>query len=332
MAGFLGTMVVMTPTNPVHSNGAAASGVAHAWSQALASDPLSTDPYIPFEDREGVRVVQPLVAYGTNKPPYLIAHRGGAGIAPENSLSAFAESIELGVRYIETDVRTTSDGKAVIFHDATMDRMTDATGSISEKSWREVRSAVLRGTDEGVPLLEDVLGSFPGARFMVDVKDQRSVRPLADAIIATRSAGRVCVAGAWDGWLREVAHLVGPELGVALGWRSLAMFGMWPSATGRWRMRESESRMVYAHMPWKIGHVPVMADPARRRAIMATARRRNVGVMVWTVDEEHAARVLLDAGVMGVITDYPNKLRRVWQERGLWAASLPSDGARSLDW
>src|SRR4051812_12435948 len=83
------------------------------------------------------------------------AHRGGAGDGPENTLSAFARAVEVGYRYLETDVHVTADGVLVAFHDDVLDRVTDRTGRIRELPWSEVSEA--RVGEEPIPLLEELL-------------------------------------------------------------------------------------------------------------------------------------------------------------------------------
>ena len=79
------------------------------------------------------------MTYGEGSAPLAIAHRGGAGLAQENSLAAFGLASGLGLRYLETDVRATRDGHLVCFHDDTLDRVTSATGPVRSKSLRELR-------------------------------------------------------------------------------------------------------------------------------------------------------------------------------------------------
>src|SRR5271165_2783363 len=72
--------------------------------------------------------------------PAAFAHRGGAGHNPENSMRAFTFASGLGYLYLETDARSTADGKVIAFHDATLDRATDRTGTVSRLPWREVQT------------------------------------------------------------------------------------------------------------------------------------------------------------------------------------------------
>ena len=89
-----------------------------------------------------------------------IAHRGGAALAQENSLVAFALASGLGLRYLETDVRVTCDGQLVCFHDDTLDRVTSAAGPVRSKSLRELRALRINGI-EPIPTFDEALDAFP---------------------------------------------------------------------------------------------------------------------------------------------------------------------------
>lgn len=275
------------------------------------NNPLAEPPEITARPTGPIQLAKPVTRYAAIKPPYLIAHRGGAGIGPENSMTAFARSVELGCRYLETDVRTTCDNHAVAFHDATLDRTTDRTGALNKHNWRSVSKAIIRGSSEGIPLLEDVLGSFPGVRFMIDLKDRHSIPALTAAINRTNTASRVCLAGSWDSWLHQVRANCGPQLSLALGWRTLTTLLVAPrfAATSK---RHPNTGQTFAHVPWRIGRLAVMANPTKRALIHQAATRQGLGLMVWTVDCPHDAALLLAEGVTGIITDYPNKIRHLW--------------------
>ena len=104
------------------------------------------------------------------------AHRGGALEQPENSMRAFEAAIKLGYTYLETDAQVTSDGIVIAFHDDTLDRVTDLRGSVDQRSFTEISTTRIAGT-EPIPRLEDVLTAWPEARFNIDIKSDGVVEP-----------------------------------------------------------------------------------------------------------------------------------------------------------
>jgi glycerophosphoryl diester phosphodiesterase len=225
-------------------------------------------------------------------------------LAAENTLEAFRRSYHLGVRYLETDVRLSSDGRLVAFHDARLRRVTGARGRMRSRSLAELRElAVLNGGP--VLALEDLLAYFPDACFTLDVKDPGVIVPLAGLLRATGASSRVCVAGARGSWLRMLRLLTGDELCTALSWRDLVHLAARP------RGRYGDAR--FAHVPLRLGRVPVFRDD-----LVARAHDTGIRVIVWTVDDPDTMHRLLDNGVDGIITDRPDLLREVLISRGQW--------------
>src|SRR5947209_10685248 len=130
------------------------------------------------------------VPYLDHPRPLAFAHRGGAAHNPENSWAAFEHAARLGYAYLETDARSTSDGRLIAFHDAELDRVTDRTGRVRKLTWADVSAARINGTDE-IPLLEDLLGTFSELRFNIDLKDEGTIRPLNDVLRRTAGWERV---------------------------------------------------------------------------------------------------------------------------------------------
>ena len=116
--------------------------------------------------------------------PLLMAHRGGAGLWPENTLYGFKRAVDLGVDVLETEVRRTSDGVMVLMHDRTVDRTTNGTGAINAFNMGEVKALDAGFTwssdggqtfpfrDRGitVPALEEIFSTFPNMRINIDIK------------------------------------------------------------------------------------------------------------------------------------------------------------------
>ena len=251
------------------------------------------------------------MAYGEGPGPIAIAHRGGAGLGVENSMQAFARSTALGLRYLETDVRVTADGELVCFHDATLDGVTGGSGPVGRQTLRSVRALRVHGT-EPVPTLEEVLDAFPSAYVTVDVKDHAAIAPMVRLLRRPGVAERVCVAGAWDGWLERIRAEV-PGVATSLGWRALTVL----LACARTGVRPPPglASAPFAHVPVRLGRVPVFAD-----RVAHLAHDLGVRAVVWTVDDPALMHRLYDAGVDAVITDRPDLLREVLLARGQWPA------------
>lgn len=242
--------------------------------------------------------------------PLAFAHRGAhdadAGV-PENTMSAFAAAVELGYRYVETDVHVTSDGHLLAFHDDRLDRVTDRSGRIADMPWAQVRRARV-GDREPIPFLEDLLGTWPELRVNIDPKHDGSVVPLAEVLERTGAVDRVCVGSFSDRRLKALRRLVGPRLCTSLG----------PAGTARLRM--ASTGVPLGRYPAACAQVPVRSGRIRLvdRRFLSAAHRRGLQVHVWTIDEEAEMVRLLDLGVDGIMTDRPQVLKAVLEARGEW--------------
>jgi glycerophosphoryl diester phosphodiesterase len=242
--------------------------------------------------------------------PLAFAHRGFAPDGAENSMAAFQNAVDLGYRYLETDVRTTADGVALAFHDSTLDRVTDGRGKVAELPWAAVRHARIAGA-EPIPRLADVLAAWPDARVNIDVKAEGSVGPTIEAIRRAGAVERVCV-GAFSGArIAALRRVLGPRLCTSLGPREALALRL--AATRRRGPRPGPARCV--QVPARLGRL-VLVD----RAYVRTAHRAGLQVHVWTVNLRTEMERLLDLGVDGVMTDRADLLREVLVERGQWPA------------
>lgn len=268
-------------------------------------NPTSPDCASPNDYRAPVPQLHPFLDH---PHPIAFAHRGGAGDAPENTIGAFAAAVDLGFRYLETDVHVTADGVLVAFHDDKLDRVTDRTGVIAELTWDEVRSATV-GHGGAISRMADLLEAFPDARFNIDPKADASVEPLADLITSSGSIDRVCVGAFSDRRIARLRKVLGPGLCTALGPRGVAQLELASKGLPAGRLQAE-----CAQVPVSVGRITLVDAK-----FVAAAHQRSLQVHVWTIDDPDEMHRLLDLGVDGIMTDRPSILRDVLVQRGQWA-------------
>lgn len=246
--------------------------------------------------------------------PIPLAHRGWSPQGLENSMAAFAAAVDLGYRYLETDVHGTRDGVAVAFHDRVLDRVTDQRGAVAELPWRQVRTARIGGL-EPIPRLEEVLEAFPHARLNIDVKHPAAVGPLVDVLHRTGAHRRVLVASFSERRRRAVLAALRAPAATSAGPSAVARFLAAASCGLRGRaLRRTVPGVDCLQVPERAGSVRVVT----RRSV-AAAHSAGLPVHVWTVNDRGAMDRLLDLGVDGLVTDRADTLREVLRARGLWA-------------
>lgn len=250
--------------------------------------------------------------------PLFIAHRGGAGLAPENTMAAFRHAVEVwDVDMLEMDVHATADGRVVVIHDATVDRTTDGSGAVADLPWSEIREldagcrfldpegrTTYRGKGVGVPLFEEVLEAFPRMRINVETKSAGAARALVDTIRRHGAVHRVLVAVTEESARAAIPDWEGPRGASRQQIRRFWLLRRVPVVGGFYTPR-AEALQVPAS--WEGREV---VTPGFVRA----AHARNLPVHVWTVDDEAEMRRLLDLGVDGIQTDRPDRLARVLVE------------------
>jgi glycerophosphoryl diester phosphodiesterase len=238
--------------------------------------------------------------------PLAFAHRGGAAHYPENSWRAFEHAVGLGYSYLETDVHASADGVLVAFHDRTLDRVTDRAGRICDLPYSAVRAARIGGTDP-IPLLEDLLGAWPGERFNIDVKDEPAVRPLAEVLRRTGAWDRVCITSFSGHRLAAVRRALPRPVCMAA------------SPLGVATLRLAAPRRALAaglRRNWfRCAQIPVRVAT---ESVLRRAHAAGLQVHVWTVNDRRAMTDLLDLGVDGIMTDETAILREVLDARGEW--------------
>ena len=251
--------------------------------------------------------------------PVNIAHRGGAEIAPENTLKGFREGLRVGAGVLELDVHTTADGHVVVIHDAAVDRTTDSTGAVREMTLAELKrlDAGYRFTcDEGgtfpyrgqgirIPTLEEVYNEFTEVPINVEIKGERpGIEEAVWRIIEEAGAGdRTLVVSESTPTIRRFREVSGGRVATASSSAELISFYLlsWLglSRSARPRYQALQGPETY--------HGLRIVTPGFIRA----AHRQGLRVDTWTIDSEADMRRLLGYGVDGIMTDRPDVLAKL---------------------
>jgi len=241
---------------------------------------------------------------------WVIAHRGASGHAPENTLAAFRRAVELGARFIETDLQITRDARLVAMHDATLDRTTNGKGQVHLSSLEEIR-ALDAGTwfrdgkagtfaGERVPTLEEILdiGKEHDVIFYLEIKSGVAWG-VEHAVVATlrdrRASPRVVILSFDPSALNSVHRL-----------DSTMMTGFLcehPSSDLVERTVRAGARQLVAR------------GDLITSAVIEKAHHAGLQVVAWTINEPEQMRHLIATGIDGIITDYPDRLFGVLREQ-----------------
>ena len=254
--------------------------------------------------------------------PLIFAHRGGAGLAPENTIPAFNRGLALGADGLELDVRLSRDGIPVVHHDEWLDRTTDAIGPVAAKDAAELAmvnasAGFVRaghrwdGGPVGVPTLREVLRRYRHVKLIVELKgpSRGLARAVVDEVRQANAVDRTCLGGfSWRA-MRE-ARRCEPRLATGASKMEVraALYG-------------SRIGLCVPLGGYAAFQVPQQADGTRvvSRRFVRCAHRAQIAVQVWTVDDPADMRRLLDWNIDAIITDRPDvavPLLRGWIRDG----------------
>ncbi len=248
--------------------------------------------------------------------PRLIAHRGGAGHFPENTLVAFEASAALGIPYAELDIHATRDGVVVVSHDPDLRRTCGRDGIIRELEFASLATAdagfgftldgitfPFRGRGIRIPRLAEVFAVCRQQRFIIEIKQTMpSVVPAMLALIDRfEMARRVLIASEHQAPLDEVRALR-PELPTGFSAPEVAeFFAALNSGIDGYRAPADALQIPPRYQGMEL------ATPAS----VVAAHRPGIELHVWTVNEEPQMRAMLAMGVDGILTDFPARLLKV---------------------
>ena len=256
----------------------------------------------------------------------IIAHRGGKGIAPEGTLAAFDKSFELGVDIFEYDIHQTSDGHLVVIHDPSVDRTTDGSGLINEMTLYEVQALdagyhfqdetgkySYRGQGVYIPTVREVFEAYPNMRQLIEIKDtndpaiyEEIIQKLWHLIQEYEMEDYVMI-GSFDHEINERFEEIST--------------GKIPIGAGEQAVRD----FANMHVPYLNGLAKSTVDSLQlpveeeghnlaSKNIIRSAKKRNMAIYYWTINEKEEMKELILKGVDGLITDYPDRMKEVLEE------------------
>ena len=240
--------------------------------------------------------------------PTIVGHRGARGEAPENTAAGFQVAMEAGVTEIELDVRLSRDGHLIVVHDANVTRTTGERGKAHHYTLSQLEVLDARRNTPGwhsplgIPSLREVLDLCgPSMRFQFEVKGadrvilHRLAHQLVDFINQRQMNDRVVVTSSHTGFLRMLGTMTAH---IERGY------------VAEYRYQQPTRRAVALGCTWLMPRHTLVTP-----ALMRRARRRNLKVSTWTVNDLTRAERMVELGVDGIITDFPTSFIAHFQRR-----------------
>lgn len=230
------------------------------------------------------------------EPPRVLAHRGLAVAAPENTMLAFIAAMEAGARYLETDVHATADGVAVLAHDPGLDRVAGRDVVIEQTLWRDLQEIEL-GQGETAPGLREALLALPDARWNIDLKSDAAVVPAVRAIVEAKAVDRVLLTSFSERRRRQARALL-PEVAQSASQAMVVRALLALRARSQRALARVLRDVVAVQVPRRAKGVEIVTARSVERLHEA-----GVELHVWTINDPDEMRELLGIGVDGIVTD-----------------------------
>lgn len=223
-----------------------------------------------------------------------IAHRGASGYAPENTLKAYQKALYLGADMIEIDVRRTRDRHLVAFHDMTLKRLTQGRGLLRSYTYHELKKFDIGG--EEIPHLSDVLSLLRGkCQINIEIKEHGLAEDVVTAVKEYGMEDDVLFSSYLHFELLKVKEL-DSNMRIALLFFTRPYFVQMPIRLGlqigaealNFQMKKKHKRFILK--------------------VIASAEEQNLKINVYTVNDPEDITWLKNAGVHGIISDYPDRI------------------------
>lgn len=265
--------------------------------------------------------------YASASGPLVIAHQGGDGIWPGDTLYAFEKAVAIGADVLEMDAHITKDDQIVLMHDEKVDRTTNGTGLIEDLTLPELkqldaayqwsndggRTFPYRGQRIQVPTLEELFQKFPQMRYVIEIKlTQNPIdKPLCDLIRKHDMQDKVMVASFHDEAMQNF-RLTCPEVATSASRGEVTRFVLLGKIFLSGFVAPHYQSIQPPYDPEESMNIPIMTERFIREA-----HAKNIKIEPWTVDDPALMEQYIEWGVDGIITDRPDLMIEVLQEMGI---------------
>ncbi len=255
--------------------------------------------------------------------PRLFAHRGGAGVAPENTIEAFRAGLAAGADRLELDVHATADGQVVVIHDATLERTTDGTGEVRALTLEQLERCdaghgftaadgthPFRGRGVRVPTLARLLEELPGVPLNIEIKQlEPPIEPAVLSLLDRFAARDRVLLAAEDARIMARIRAAAPEAPTSFSAHDVADFVARLQTADLAGYRPPG---IALQIPPSFQGIALVTEQS-----VAAAHDLGLEVHVWTIDDPAEMEALLDLRIDGLMTDYPERAAGVLRRRGL---------------
>lgn len=275
----------------------------------------------------------------TNGAPLVIAHQGGNQERPSSTNLAFEHAVDIGAKILEFDLALTKDNRLITIHDLTLDRTTNGTGRVRDKTYEEIRklNAAYGLEDESgkpirdknrnpyidsgayIPTLEEVFTKYGDKRMLIELKDhgedgKKSARILWNLVKQYHMENKVVIASFDEDTLNELRRISDNKIITSASTTDMYYF----YAFHQLRLPALNNRSSFEELHLPLGynlagiHINLLTE-----RLLNDAHSRNMPVYYWTINDVQQMRELINMGVDGIITDRPELLIKLLKEENI---------------
>ena len=230
-----------------------------------------------------------------------LSHRGNSKKFIENSFEAFNSVIQMGFKYIETDLRMTLDREVIAFHDSDLKRLFNLDLKVKDLTFNEINN-LFKEKKCSLLTFEDALKKFPEVHFNIDLKVKEVIEDSIKIVADLNGFDRVCFASFHSSHTEKVLQQNQNAI-ISMGMKDVVLFKLF-------KINNKKIKIMQIPLRWK--GINILT-----RNLIKKADKINLLVHAWTINDRETINNLIDAGVNGIVTDEPELLMEIMKERDL---------------